>query len=188
MKPQKLDLMNHRFFYKNENHRIYDSCEDTALSTKINTRGALQFSRRPGREIHKPPDIYHSNEITNPPTKNHRGEFVTCVDTTLHSPLKSIVTERLSNSFELANNDAALIFHTATRFNKSTKEAIGTGSNEVDSQLWKNIQAGNIRGGHWSAYTTSRKPLMDIPTPLGPGDYDVTRWERYWSISASLPL
>jgi hypothetical protein len=186
--PQKLDLMNHRFFYKNENHRIYDSCEDITPSAEIQPRGSLQFSRRPGREIYKPPDIYHSNEIVNAPAKNHRGEFVTCIDTTLHSPLKSIVTERLSNTFELSNNDAALIFHNATRFNKSTKEAIGTGSNEVDSQLWKNIKAGNIHGGDWSACTTDRKPLMEIPTPLGPGDYDVTRWERYRGTLASHPV
>jgi hypothetical protein len=54
----------------------------------------------------------------------------------------------------------------------------GTGASQVESQLWKDIQAGNVHGGRWSASTTSRKPLMEIPTHLGPGDYDLTRWER----------
>jgi hypothetical protein len=124
-KEGRLDLMNHRFFYKNENPRVYDSCEDVQLPGRVRLKGSLEYSHQTGRESYKPPEIYHSNEIVNPPGKNQRGEYVTCVDTIIHSPLKTVVTERMSNTFELMNNDAALVFHTATRFNKSTKEAIG---------------------------------------------------------------
>lgn len=88
-------------------------------------KNGLQFARQPGREIYKLQEIYHSNELVNPPAKNHRGEYVSCLDTSLHCPLKTIVNEKLTNSFELLNNEAALIYHTATRLNKSTKEVHG---------------------------------------------------------------
>lgn len=124
----KLDLMNHRFFYKNENYRIHDSCEDLNLSTLSTSNGktGLRFSRQLGREIYKSQEIYHSNELVDPPPKNHRGDYVSCLESSIHSPLKNIISEKLTNSFELFNNDAALIYHTATRLNKSTKEAPGS--------------------------------------------------------------
>ena len=121
--------MNHRFFYKNENYRIYDSFEDTSFSSSSSSlsseKNNINFLKQNGRENSLPQVIYHSNEIFNPPKRDYKGEYVTCQDIALNSSLKSIITERLNNSFEFRSNEAALIFHNAKVYNKSTKEAYG---------------------------------------------------------------
>ncbi len=86
---------------------------------------ALSFEKQFGRDQILLPKKYHSNEIFSPPLTDQRGQYITCSDSTQKNPLKTIITERLNNSYELSNNEAALVFHNAKRYNKSTKQAIG---------------------------------------------------------------
>ncbi len=47
-----------------------------------------------------------------------------------------------------------------------------------DDALSKRVDKGLVPGGNWSQTTTERKPLVEIRTHLGPGDYDVTIFDR----------
>jgi hypothetical protein len=81
------------------------------------------------------------------------------------------VTPVAQRKFQVSSNKFWLITHI---FN-----TLGAGYEpNVDSYIWKDVKSGKVHGGNWSACTTHRKPLQDIPTDLGPGQYDVERWER----------
>jgi hypothetical protein len=126
-KKKKLELMNHRFFYKDQNNKIYDSCEDFRIPTFIETtkQHHYDFDSQFGRDKVKPKEIYHSNEIFDPPHLNRTGEPISITDCLVKDPHKTFVTDRLDNSYEHIYNDAAAIFSRAQRYTSSTKEVSG---------------------------------------------------------------
>ena len=49
----------------------------------------------------------------------------------------------------------------------------------ADQTISAKVKYGRVNGVQFGTTTTNRPPLHVSPTKLGPGDYDVTAWERY---------
>ena len=75
MPRKKLDLLNHRFFYQDTVSTVYNSCEDTPIPDTAHTARShhYDFESQFGRDKIKPPQIYHSNELQDPPRVNRKG-------------------------------------------------------------------------------------------------------------------
>lgn len=128
MSRKKLDLMNHRFFYKSDGANcVFDSCEDIPLPDILDTakHHHYDFNSQFGRDQIKPEPIYHSNEIQNPPRLTRTGNPITVFDSTINSPVKSYIRTRPDNSFEYIYNDTAAIFSRAERLKSTSSRNIG---------------------------------------------------------------
>jgi hypothetical protein len=127
MPRKKLDLMNHRFFYKDDTNCVYDSCEDLPLPEILHSakQHHYDFDSQFGRDKIKPDPIYHSNELQNPPRLNKIGNSITLSDSAANSPIKSFMPPRPDNSFEYIYNDTAAIFSRAERLKSTSSRNIG---------------------------------------------------------------
>jgi hypothetical protein len=173
----RLDLMNNRMPFKNVNNRVYDSLEDVhsiKSPTKQERRPKIYFDKQIGHDDIIKQKSFHCGELRNPPTIDSRGSKIETFDRAISSPISYSMDERTLNSYDLQLNDAARIVYNAVDYGIAEVSTIDSGSPPP------------TRGLVFS--NTDRLPHKIEETHLGPGEYDVNKWEssRYGLSSPSM--
>jgi hypothetical protein len=166
----KLDLMNNRSPIVQQT-RVFDSMEYSNVlenSVKYKPRVLIDFNTYRDR-----PDMVHRHR------NNGRSTGDTC-DKPPKIPSFKFKSEIPFKESYFEGNEAAKKFYCfKERISSPILNKILDKEHDIpDDGIMKSIEKGLVPGGNWSHSTSERKPLVNISTHLGPGDYDVTRFER----------
>ena len=176
-KAGKLELYNARPSLKVNVTSVYNSCEDTHLPRFSDTMRKTHnnFNSQDGHAQKTENIVFHSGELMDPPRALRTGDKIAFQKDTRYYEF----VPRPMNDFELMNNRTAQTYFAASRRSKvHVKVGNDLGPDMSRYAMYNKILDGKVPGGHWSGSTSERKPLADIQTHLGPGDYDITSFEN----------